>query len=103
VKGYHIVKAFLIILGFIALVVLSSIWSGFVLSIVWEWFMVPAFHLPQLSVALAIGISLTIRMVVAQYYEDSKDADKEVTKAISSAIVYPLIVLIFGYVVHQFV
>lgn len=38
---------------------------GYVLHLLWGWFMVPALHVPQLDVGYAIGVSLTLSMFVS--------------------------------------
>jgi len=82
--------------------VLAPVWSGFVLSILWGWFLVPAFHLPQITIPLAIGISLVIGMLT--YQVSAQEPDKTYTKrSITIAIVYPLLLLIFGAIVHIFI
>ena len=44
--------------GTVALMAVGAILDGWVLSILWGWFMVPVFHLPPLTIAPAIGIAL---------------------------------------------
>ena len=44
--------------GIVALMVLSTLFRGYALSVLWGWFMVPTLGLPHLSVVQALGISL---------------------------------------------
>ena len=54
-----------VVVGFVAFVVLAltwgAAWSGFTLSVLWGWFMVPLFGLPALTVAQAFGVALVVR------------------------------------------
>lgn len=82
--------------------VVASVWSGFVLSILWGWFIVPAFHLPQISIPLAIGISLVVGMLT--YQVSAQEPDKTYRKrSVTVAIVYPLLLLIFAAIVRAFI
>ena len=53
-----------VMLAFIAgIMVVSCLLRGWVLSILWRWFMVPTLGLPALSVPQAIGIALVVGML----------------------------------------
>ena len=95
------VKGFLLFLGFLALLVLSAIWTGFVFSVIWGWFIVPTFHLPPLSIGLAIGIGLVVRMLTYQAPQEEKKED--FGHSIAFAAIYPLLTLGLGFLVHLFV
>lgn len=83
---------------------LCSILNGYVLSILWAWFIVPTFHAPVLSIPVAIGVSMVIHYLT---FTDTTDlAKKEDSKWWSSlliALLRPVVVLAFGAVVHCFV
>lgn len=87
-------------------IILSSVLNGWVLSILWSWFIVPYFSLPKISIAIAIGISLIVAMLTHQ--ESNKKEDKEETLTsivitmLIKAIATPAIFLVFGWVVHLF-
>ena len=97
-------------LGLIALFVIvipaSVIMNGWVLSIMWRWFIVPFFHLPELTIAYAVGISMVISL-----FKDkssvSQNNEKSLSEKIISAFVYafilPLLSLGFGWIVLQFI
>lgn len=82
----------------IALVVASSIWSGYVLSILWGWFIVPTFGLPMLSIPAAIGVALIAGFLTKQISATKSDW----SQAVSTAIAVPLISLCLGYAIHSF-
>lgn len=58
---------FLAVIGFIALFLVRVLLSGFVLSVLWRWFVVPPFGLPELTVAQALGIALVVNYVTRTY------------------------------------
>ena len=92
------------ILGVGALLVIGSIWRGYVFSILWGWFAVPVFGLPTLSIAAAIGIAMLISFLVyqPQHYEDTRSDYQKIASAIGVVIFYPALVLLVGWVVTLF-
>jgi len=99
---------FLVILvfGTFWVVVLSTLFNGWVLSILWGWFMVPTFGLPTLSMPQAMGIALVVSYLT-YHYNGVPAQEKEKTKAekiisVSMPILRPLFTLGFGWVIHQY-
>ena len=92
--------------GAIALMAFSAIFNGYTLSVLWGWFIVPIFHLPQLSIVAAIGISLVIGYLTHQVINDPDDKEKSFGEKIGFAVVYavlkPGFALLIGWVVHLF-
>lgn len=87
-----------------------AILNGFVLSILWGWFIVPVFHLAVLSIPQAIGLGMIVAFLTYRYEEkdDNTKLDKKLGKKYINnfdwsvvLLRYPL-VLIFGYIVHLF-
>lgn len=86
----------------ILVIVLSSILNGWVLSILWGWFIVPIFELPSLPIAEAIGFATIVTFLTR--HSTKTDGDK-VSGWINVAVqltIPPLAYLAFGYVVHLF-
>ena len=82
-------------------------WSGFVLTILWGWFVVPAFGLAPLSVPVAIGLSTIIGMYMKVKIDDeaaktSDEKAKEVITSIVVAAVKPAWLLLIGWIVTLF-
>ena len=93
--------AFLLIIGIILVLALSTMWSGFILSILWGWFIVPIFGLPTLSVTAAIGVALTFGYFIRGLA--TAHVDKEKTgELIISAFTTSLIFLFIGWIVKSF-
>lgn len=99
--------------GFVAswlfIAVFGSLFSGFVLTILWAWFIVPAFHVVQITIPQAIGISLVVGMLAPRASSSSDDKEKKkdpVDSLVTSFFVVllaPLIALGVGAIVHAFV
>ena len=90
---------FLGVLGFIALMVVSTILRGIVLSILWGWFVFPL-GLPMITGALALGIALLVSYMTDH---DSKKEDRELGTAMALCVTQPLFVLLVGFIIHLFV
>ena len=91
--------------AFIVTVIFSSIWSGYVLSLLWSWFMVPAFNLPQLSIPLAIGMAIIVRYMTDHIIsdKDSRPASEILVLGIVYGFGRPLLALITGWIVRFYV
>lgn len=88
------------------ILVYGIVTSGWVLTILWAWFVVPAFKLPALSLPVAIGISAMIRTLT--YIDTSDLQKKEKTRedqigSIVGNLLSPWWLLALGWIVHFFV
>ena len=85
-------------------VVFGALWRGYVLFVIWAWFIVPTFGAPTLSIPAAIGVSL----IVAYLARDGRPAEKvkkfseQLSNALVRAGLAPLIALGIGSVVRMF-
>jgi hypothetical protein len=64
---------------------LAAISRGFVLSIMWSWFVVPVFHLPPLTIPYALGISMLMGALL-----DSESSERE-RKGVIGGMVFILL------------
>ncbi len=71
-------KSFLAVVGFLAMLILSPIWTGFVLSVLWAWFIIPVFHVRPISIVLAIGLSLVMGMFMSRYSPTEDGEEKNI-------------------------
>lgn len=94
--------ALLALLGVTALLVFSSMWRGYVFSILWGWFIVPVFHLPMLGIATAIGVAMVVSFLTHQLRKEETD-NTAYGEVFGLVFFYPLVFLGIGWVVHQFV
>jgi len=91
---------------FVATIVLGAVMNGYVLSVLWGWFIVPPFSVPPLSVATAIGLSLAIGMLVNRESSPSgekKDISDAIAAVVSRVVFAPLFTLFVGWIVKPFV
>lgn len=77
----------------------SIIYGGFVVSILWKWFIAPIFLLQHLTITQAIGLSLFIT-----YFTINKETPSEASWEIliSYMLMKPTIALASGWVVYMF-
>ena len=85
-----------------AYVIGCNIFSGFVLSILWGWFAVPAFGLPALTIPLAMGIMLVVSYMTKQADFNNQDREDYQKRVNVVMIVKPLAALVVGYVIKSF-
>lgn len=95
-----------IVVGAVAVIALNVLWGGYVGSVLWEWFVVSAFGLPKLTVAQAIGISLTAtffgRGLRDHNSSSSDDFGDQITQVVVIGFCFPLFGLGLGWLVKEF-
>ena len=85
--------------GFVFLIVVIPVLNGLVLTKLWEWFVMPIFHIRQIYLAEAIGFSLIAKYL--QHTPPDEDNSSFPYRLIAS-ILNPLVALCFGWILHQF-
>lgn len=89
-------------------VAFGSIVRGYVLHVLWGWFMVEQFHLPQLSIVAAIGLSLTLNYLLPHATNikanktDEKKTLSETVGELVGILISPFVTLLFGWALHRF-
>lgn len=93
-----------VIFSFLILGVISSIWNGYAISVLWGWFITPVFGLPILNIPQAIGLGLIITFLTQAIdcRKDEDDTKTQIIKSIFIIILRPLFALLIGYIVHLF-
>lgn len=82
---------------------------GYALCYLWQWFLVPYFHIQKISIALAIGFLLITEYMTKSFkYEDydllSEDQkNKKMICEIIFSITKPMVAIIFGYAIQKFI
>jgi hypothetical protein len=91
----------------VGLIILSYIWSGWVLSVLWGWFMVTTFSAPAISIVEAIGLSIIVGLFTQHLASKADVRDEDGIKLIRSlfirAFTLPLVSLGVGWIVYQFI
>lgn len=102
IMGENNMKIVGYIISFVALIVFGVLWSGYALSILWGWFVVPTFHLPALSIPAAIGISMIVSYMTHQRPPEDKDVSstEKLVKAGIQLTLKPAFALGFGWIVR---
>jgi len=81
--------------------ILSFLLNGFVISMLWEWFIVSKFGLPSLSIPEGVGIMFVVWMLHTSSFR--KRTEEETQLAASWLFVKPMVILMFGWFVHLLV
>lgn len=82
--------------------ILSTIFSGYVLSVIWGWFIVDRFNLPLLNIVEALGIMLVVKFMTLQpdfYSLDNEDRD---VRMAAFSWMLPIMALFIGWVYTLF-
>ena len=89
---------------FLVAMILSSLINGYGLSVIWLWFMVTTFGLPELTIPAAIGVSLVVSFLT--YNESSESNGKGVLELLGEMLVKvigkTLVIILVGWFVVQF-
>jgi hypothetical protein len=89
-------------MGAIFAFTLLSLYSGYVLSVLWGWFIVSTFDAPNLSIIEAIGICL-----IVGFFKTSTNTEEEffelATRLAFGSLINSSVALVFGYVCFQFI
>lgn len=96
----------------IAMTFLAAIFHGYVLSMLWGWFIVPVFNAPVLGVAPAIGVALLIGYLTkSRANKEKKEEKKQTFSERAEKFLYDDIlnvatkasaVLFTGWIIHLF-
>lgn len=92
------------IFSFVVGVILATIYNGYVLSVLWGWFIVPSFGFPTLSVGYAIGVASVVGYLTHQYQKQDETADSTdiLLKMLLYFLLKPTFALIFGWIITLF-
>src|SRR5690606_19739412 len=99
-------KTFGYISAFVVTIVLANLYSGFALSVLWRWFVVPSLGAPPLTIGYAIGIATVVGYLTQPWKrskkEENTDWDRLLAEGVGVAIGKPTFALLFGWVVTLF-
>lgn len=100
------VKQALIVMG---IAVPAGIFRAWMLTILWVWFFVEPFGLPQISIPLMMALSLTVSVFnPASYLQGSKDAEhgdfaKALGRVIGLSVLFPATSVGIGWIIKMFI
>lgn len=75
--------------------------SGYVLSQLWGWFIVPTLNAPPLSTWPAAGVYWTAAFLTKQHHEEKSDLPAHTR--LLAALLKPLVALAVGWLIHALV
>jgi hypothetical protein len=90
-------------LALLAFDAVAAILQGFVLSVLWGWFVVPTFDAPVLSIPVAIGVSIIVKMLTAHRPSTEETIEEIVKRTAAHQIVVPLFALFAGWIAYNFI
>lgn len=89
---------------------ISAVLRGWVLSVIWGWFVVGQFHVAPIRIPFAIGLSIIVSLfsgtgdIAANQKADSgKSVGDIVSKAIGRMLAAPLFALGFAWFVQRWI
>lgn len=90
----------------IAILMISILWGSFVGHFLWNWFVVPTFHLPVLSTLQLTGVSLGLWGVMPRSMSPMRESwsdSEKIDSLVDHLFLTPGVILIIGFFVHLFV
>ena len=90
----------------LGLIALGAMWSGYVLTILWGWFVVPTFGMPPLALVPAIGLAVVVGYLTHQYTPKAAKPEgdgkwDETGRVTAHMLLRPAFTLLMGWVVKQ--
>lgn len=90
------------VLVFFISIPIFIIWSGYVLSYLWLWFIVPL-GVPSIAVGHAVGIMALKNFVFAKYTKEKTEKGKvsDLYAILAKWFTVPAFALLFGYIIKN--
>lgn len=85
-------------LGYIAAIVFSTVLNGFVLTVLWGWFVIRVFGVRAISIPEALGLAMVASFLTHQYHEDKRSLGEILAYAFISGVLS----LALGWVIQLF-
>jgi len=85
----------------IVLMPFSMIFNGFVISTLWNYFIVPL-NVPSVGIAQGYGIALLVTFLTFEYKEDDYNLSEKLFRNYIVTLTVGVMSLLFGWVVFQF-
>lgn len=94
-----IVGALSVVSGIVGVLAALTMWRGYVLTVLWAWFVVSTFAVPALSIPAAIGLCLTVSMFKNRRKDNSMDEKEPWGQELATEALIPLLALVLGWIV----
>lgn len=92
-------ETFAKILGYLAITIISFFLGGYAVQQLWQWFVVPVFHLPVMTFLQGIGLCITVRYFTHQHIVTVEPEDGSTARIVGS-VLFPLVALFGGWIIH---
>lgn len=84
----------------VPLYVALLIFHAYIITIMWDWFVIPVFGLGELSIPYAIGLSLFVGTFSSDTYKETSTSED--LKNLAKVAIRPILALLIGYIALQF-
>jgi hypothetical protein len=91
------------IYGAVTCIVLSCLWRGYVLSLLWSWYMVTIFGMRPLTMPMCIGLSTVVGMMSGSGVTYNDHTRPPIKDMIFGSFIAPTIGLLMGWIAKQFI
>ena len=91
-------QATLMVIGAFAMIPISILMNAWAVSVLWHWFVTPRFHVPDLSLASAVGITLIASLLQHRPNWETKKSEHPTADLVSAAILGPLWAVGIGWI-----
>lgn len=87
----------------VATLIGGVIWHGYVLSVLWGWFIVTIFGMAPLSIPQAMGIACIAGFMKSnrRFVKDERSRSEKMLELMFVAFLAPIVSLGFGYAIKQ--
>lgn len=82
------------------IVMLLMLYQGFILKLLWLWYVVPAFGFAPLKLVVAIGLGMIVGLLTLQHIPRSEE---DQVRAFLFELYTPSLILVFGWIFSHFV
>lgn len=78
--------------------------NGYMISVLWDWFIIPLFKLPSLSVPQAIGLAIMVSVLTRQIdnTKSEKSYEERIVESVFTGLTKVCLYLSLGFVVKGF-
>lgn len=85
------------------MLIISTLLLGFVFLKLWHWLIMPVFDLKSINMIESIGIMFVIGFIKSKIDEkEAKLTMKKLSDKFTISIIFCLITLLFGFIIHLF-
>lgn len=94
------------VVGFLSLMIGGTVWGGWVLSVLWGWFLVPTLGVPSIGVVQAMGVHLMMGFLTHQSHMSDRGDDVDFSQVygfvLLNSLLFPATALVMGYAIQFF-